>query len=310
MTSPHVGACTRGLHPTPVTTLERYFAQGGISLVHAVFENTFFAAPAAVRAKPVRFPEYARRSLQHYPGLERGKPAVWQGQPVRLSHNARAQMAWASYTQPPLRGSGYSICHIWGHPWDPMAFTAGWNLAYMPNWARMLTEDQHPNEVIRTAMRQASWDLYFRGDPVCTPPDFVSDPDTDLSELLAGQPLLILPRAARSRATRAATNSHGQPQAPEEIVRAIRVERNQSSSNMLKAIAALHGRLHDPFGTHNVASSSKSTVRKMCRDAGLNLDALDALINRIARAGRAGQRLDDGRRLERCAASLCRSRRR
>ncbi len=40
-------------------------------------------------------------------------------------------MAWAWYTRPLVRGVGYSIGHIWGHPYDPFAFTAGWNLAYM-----------------------------------------------------------------------------------------------------------------------------------------------------------------------------------
>jgi hypothetical protein len=117
--------------PDSVRTLERYFTEGGVSLVRAVFENTFFADPDVVRVNPTWFLDYARRSREHYPGLERGEPAVWQGRAVRLSDNARAQMAWERYTRPLLRGSGYSICHIWGHPWDPVAFTAGWNLAYM-----------------------------------------------------------------------------------------------------------------------------------------------------------------------------------
>lgn len=267
--------------PDPVTMLERYFDEGGVSLLQAVFENTFFVQPDAVRARPTRFPDYARRSRQHYPGLERGKPAEWQGRPVRLSDNARAQMAWASYTQPLLRGSGYSICHIWGHPWDPMAFTAGWNLAYMPNWARMLTEDQHPHEVIRTAMRQASWDLFFRQNPVCAPPEFVSDPGADLGELLAGQPLLLLRRESRRR-SRETTASSAEPPSAEEIVRAIRLEGNRSWSNILKAIAALRGLPHERFGSDNVASSSKSTVRRMCRETGLSLDALSALIRRVS----------------------------
>lgn len=270
-----------GSLPDPVATLERYFAQGGVSLVRAVFENTFFAEPNAVRARPVRFPRYVRGSREHYPGLERGKPATWKGEEVRLASNQRAQMAWESYAQPRLTGSGYSISHIWGHPWDPMAFTAGWNLAYMPNWARMLTEDQHPHEVIRTAMRQASWDLYFRERPVCPAPDFVSDPGVDLCELLAGQPLLVLARASRRRPTPATDTS--QARSAEDIVHAIRQQRNQSWSNMLKAVAELQGLPHAAFGSTKVASSSKSTVRRMCRETGFDLEALGTLITRIAR---------------------------
>ena len=59
-----------------------------------------------------------------------------------------------------------------GHPWNPDAFTAGWNLCYMPFWAGMLTEDQHPLPELQLAIKQASWDLYFQDNQVCEPPDF------------------------------------------------------------------------------------------------------------------------------------------
>lgn len=127
--------------PDPVQTLERYFWEGGVSLVRAVFENTFFIEPSAVRARTPHFPGLARYSKRHYPGLRKGDWADWQGTPVRLDDNARAQIAWQKYTGRRLsRGTGYGLRHIWGHPWDPAAFTAGWNLAYMPHWAGMLTE--------------------------------------------------------------------------------------------------------------------------------------------------------------------------
>ena len=32
----------------------------------------------------------------------------------------------------------------------------------MPFWAGMLTEEQHPHPELERAIRQASWDLYFR----------------------------------------------------------------------------------------------------------------------------------------------------
>jgi hypothetical protein len=179
--------------PDPVQTLERYFWEGGVSLVRAVFENTFFIEPSAVRARTPHFPGFARYSKKHYPGLRKGDWADWQGTPVRLDDNARAQIAWQKYAGRRLsRGTGYGLRHIWGHPWDPAAFTAGWNLAYMPHWAGMLTEAQHPHAEIVPALRQASWDLFFRANPVCAPPEFVSNPGINLGELLEGRPLLVL----------------------------------------------------------------------------------------------------------------------
>ena len=85
-------------------------------------------------------------------------------------------MAWEKYTGFKLaRGSGYGVRHIWGEPWNPDAFTAGWNLCYMPYWAGMLTEDQHQYPPLKKAIQQASWELYFEADPVCAPLDFVED---------------------------------------------------------------------------------------------------------------------------------------
>ena len=171
--------------PDPVQTLERYFTEGGISLEHAVFENSFFVDPAVARKRTPYFPGHARYSREHYGKLGKGEQAVWQGTPVRLDDNSRAQMAWERYTGRRLsRGTGFGLRHVWGHPWDPAAFTAGWNLAYMPHWAGMLTESQHSHALIQKAVRQASWDLFFRENPVCATPAFVSDPGIDLEELL------------------------------------------------------------------------------------------------------------------------------
>ena len=62
----------------------------------------------------------------------------------------------------------------------------------MPFWAGMLTERQHPHPELERAIRQAAWEIYFRDDPVCAPPDFVTDPGIDLGAILRGQPVLIL----------------------------------------------------------------------------------------------------------------------
>jgi hypothetical protein len=185
-------------------------------------------------------------------------------------------MAWQRYTGRALsRGTGFGLRHLWGHPWDPAAFTAGWNLAYMPHWAGMLTESQHPHVLIQKAVRQASWDLFFRENPVCTPPSFVFDPGMDLGELLAGQSLLVLaPDGGASR----------RQGSVEEVVRALRVESRQSWSNIGKAIAMLRGETHEPFGTINVEGSAKSAVRKMCRETGLDLDELSEVVERVTSA--------------------------
>ena len=185
----------------PIAVLESYFQAAGVTIIQAAFTHSYFIHPDSVREKTPYFPERARFSRQHYPGVSKGQEAVWpgDGREVLLDDNQHAQLAWERYTGHRLtRGTGYSIRHIWGHPWDPEAFTAGWNLCYMPFWAGMLTERQHPHEELEKAIRQASWDLYFRNNPVCQGPDFVEDPGIDLSSLLAGQPLLILQRDTRS----------------------------------------------------------------------------------------------------------------
>ncbi len=185
----------RGNPAHPIETLEDYFQKSGSSLIQVAFAHSYFISPDVVRNKVVYFPDRARLSREHYPGLDIGAKAVWlgDGREVKLDRNQRAQMAWAKFTGHPLaKRTGYSVRHIWGHPWDPSAFTAGWNLCYMPFWAGMLTEEQHPHEDLERAMRQASWDIYFRENPVCEPPSFVEDPGLDLDALLAGQPILVL----------------------------------------------------------------------------------------------------------------------
>ena len=177
----------------PIQALEGYLQQGGTTILRAAFEHSFFTSPARVRSRTPYFPNRARLSRKFYPGMGRGENAIWDGRTVILGDNAYAQQAWQRYTGRRIyRGSGYSVRHIWGHPWNPDAFTAGWNLCYMPFWAGMLTEKQHPHAELQRAVRQASWDLFFRGNPVCSPPDFVKDPGVDLASVLGGQPLLIL----------------------------------------------------------------------------------------------------------------------
>ena len=269
-----------GSLPHPISALEDYFQTGEVSLIQAAFAHSYFIHPGSVREKVVYFPDRARRSREHYPGLDKGEKAVWSGNgrkvDVVLDDNQRAQMAWARYTGHPLaRGSGYSVRHIWGQPWDPDAFTAGWNLCYMPFWAGMLTEEQHPHEELEQAIRQASWDLYFRKDPVCEPPGFVKDPGFDLDSRLSDQPILVLHRSTQKQSREAKpTGSEGNII---DAVIEIRRQARQSWTNISKAALSLQGLEHEPFGTRNVENSAKSCVRKIHRETKLTLTEIETL---------------------------------
>ena len=275
-----------GLSVSAIQSLERYFREGGVSIVQAAFAHTYFVHPDRVREKTPYYPDRARFSRKHYPGLGKGSSANWSGdgRKVRLDDNQYAQNAWERYTGHPIaRGSGYGLRHIWGNPWNPDAFTAGWNFCYMPFWAGMLTERQHSHPILEEAIRQVSWDLYFRDDPVCQPPEFVENPGLDLDSVLAGQPILVLYRKAssgstqtRSRRTEAAASC----ESVFEHVRAIRKQTHQSWTNIRKASRSLQGKGHGAFGTHNVENSAKSCVRKIHRETGLSFAEIETLLDR------------------------------
>ena len=265
---------------SPIQSLDGYLQKGGVTIIQAAFEHSFFAHPNNVRGETPRFPDRARYSRKHYPGLNKGDRTTWKGRDVRLDDNSSAQRAWVAYSARRLeRQSGYSVRHVWGHPWNPDAFTAGWNLCYMPFWAGMLTEDQHRHPELEQAIRQAAWDLYFREKPVCAPPDFVQDPGLDLESILGEQPLLIL--AGETTATTPSALSPDSSNA--EIVarvKEIRIERHQSWSNIRKAARALQGKGHKPFGTPNVEASAKSGVRRILRETALSPAQLEDLLIR------------------------------
>ena len=268
--------------PSPIEALKQYFLNGGATLVQAAFSYSYFINPDSVREKSVYYPDRARVSKEHYPDTKKGQEATWgaTGKIVKLDDNQRAQMAWERYTGHPLaRGTGYSIRHIWGHPWDPDAFTAGWNLCYMPYWAGMLTEAQNLDEGLEKAVRQASWDLFFRTNPVCTPPKFVEDPRSDLDSLLAGQPLLILqknsqPQRQKKRQDPSVENIH-------DKVKEIRKQTRRSWINIRKAAQSLRGVNHEPFGSKSVESTAKSCVRRIKRETGLALAEIEDIAKKL-----------------------------
>ena len=275
---------TDGVSVSAIESLENYFREGGASIVQAAFAHTFFVHPDRVREKTPYYPDRARFSRRYYPGLEKGNYAKWpgDGREVRLDDNQYAQSAWERYTGHRIaRGSGYGLRHIWGNPWDPDAFTAGWNLCYMPFWAGMLTERHHPLPELEKAIRQASWDLYFLDNPVCKPPEFVENPGVDLTSVLAGQSILVLYRTASSapRQPRAIqTDTAVSYGSSFEHMKAIRDQSHQSWANIRKASRLLQGKSHAEFGTRNVENSAKSCVRKIHRETGLSFAQIETLL--------------------------------
>ena len=266
---------------SPVESLEGYFRSGGTTILRAAFEHSYFVHPDRVRQKTPYSPDRARCSREHYPKLNKGDRATWQGREVRLDDNAAAQQAWARYTGRPIeRASGYGVRHIWGHPWNPDAFTAGWNLCYMPFWAGMLTERQHPHPELEGAVRQAAWDLYFRDNPVCTPPEFVADPGIDLDTLLGGQPVLLL-GCGMVTANRQALSSGASDDEIDAHIRKVRGSTNQSWSNLMKAVLSLQGKPHEPFGTPKVRASARSVTQRIMRETGLDLAALERRLDSL-----------------------------
>lgn len=275
---------TSAISSTAIQSLESYFHLGGVSIVQAAFTHTYFVHPDKVRVKTPYFPDRARKSRKYYPGLEKGNEAVWpgNGRKVRLDDNSHAQIAWERYTGHKIvRGSGYGIRHIWGHPWDPDLFTAGWNLCYMPFWAGMLTESQHPYPGLAEAIQQASWDLYFRNNSVCSAPASIADPGLDLNSVLDGRPLLVLERNDGSQTKSGQCDIYRDVESKQsafEQVKAIRMHTHQSWINIYKASRLLQGKTYGTFGTLNVENSAKSCVRRIHRETALSLDQIEAVI--------------------------------
>ena len=268
----------------PIESLEYYFRAGGVTLIQAAFSHSFFVDPDSVREKTPMYPDRARYSRTYYPGLSKGKSATWagDGRSVVLDDNQYAQNAWQRYSGCPIqRGSGYSLRHIWGQPWDPDAFTAGWNFCYMPFWAGMLTEDQHPLPELQTAIKQASWDLYFEDDPVCDPLDFVENPGEDLRQILAGQPILIMGSGMPVQVVSSNQNAQtldltGLNQL--EKIYAIRDHANRSWVSIYKGVLALQGKEHEPFSSISVEANSKSIARKILKETKLTTLELQSFL--------------------------------
>ena len=62
-----------------IQSLKEYFRDGGVSIIKAAFTHTYFVHPDAVREKTPFFPDRVRRSREHYPKLDKGASATWDG---------------------------------------------------------------------------------------------------------------------------------------------------------------------------------------------------------------------------------------
>ena len=191
--------------PHPISALENYFQTGGVSLIQAAFAHSYFIDPESVRQKVVYFPNRARRSREHYPGLDKGKRALWSGngrevvlglQPAgsdglgTLYRSTSGKRDWL-FRSPHL-GAPVGPGRLYGRVESMLHAVLGRNANGRAN----------PHEELEQAIRQASWDLYFRENSVCDPPGFVKNPGCDLDSLLADQPILVLQRNHRIKVRR------------------------------------------------------------------------------------------------------------
>ena len=153
----------------------------------------------------------------------------------------------------------------------------------MPSWAGELTESQHPHPELQRAIRQASWDLYFRNDPVCDPPDFVADPGMDLAALLDGQPILLMRRDSPSNSPhQRSTDSEGQS-SYENVFEHIKHIRRRTGARWVgirRASRLLQGKTSQPFDSRNSEAKSKYCACVIHRETGLPFADIENILDR------------------------------
>ena len=269
---------------SPVESLERYFRDrrydnppGGVRafLLRPPGQGPaeYAAVPGPGETQPGALPQARQGCSRHLAGA--GSQARRQlegptglGALYRTPDRARFRLRRSPRLGTPL-GSG-------------RVHRPGWNLCYMPFWAGMLTERQHPHPELEMAVRQAAWDLYFRADPVCDPPDFVTDPGIDLDALLDGQPILLL-LGGNAPTGRRSLHADASGDEIDAHIREVRKITNQNWSNLRKAVLSLQGKPHEPFGTGNVESTAQSVVRRIGRETGVDLAGLEERLNAVRR---------------------------
>jgi hypothetical protein len=170
--------------PDAIQQLVRQFGSEA-KLIRAAVNATYFVHPDKVTAAS-HYPLHARHSRAKYPNKTKGETVEVNGVTITLDFNHKAQATWKSVTGVFKRKSGYGVRHIWGNASDPDAYTATWNICYMPFWAGMMTEDQHPLQTLATVIQQISFNAYFRKGPLSKRgrPKFVVDPGLDLEREL------------------------------------------------------------------------------------------------------------------------------
>lgn len=173
--------------------LLKLFDDDEAELAGFLLRHTYFISPARIRERYKKkgsaawFPDCVRASREHHKEKHRKDQSVWKGRSVKVCDNTKARRAFASFSGLLMAGDkkgrirGYHVAHIWEHVYDPECFTAGWNLCLMPGFLKLFTEQQDPIPLLQQVIRQAAFDLYFKGSAIGLPtPLFVSDPKLDL----------------------------------------------------------------------------------------------------------------------------------
>ena len=79
---------------SPIKSLEEYFRKGGVSIIQAAFEHSYFVDPEAVRAKTPYYPDRARRSGIYYPKKTKGQHTIWYGDGRQVILDVNLRHTW------------------------------------------------------------------------------------------------------------------------------------------------------------------------------------------------------------------------
>src|SRR5207247_1876119 len=83
--------------------------------------------------------------------------------------------------------TGYHIAHVFHRASDPIFNTAGWNLAAVPGFLKLFTEEQDKIDLLHDVLQQAAFNLYFKDLTLgIDVPVSVSDRGIDLCKLCPG----------------------------------------------------------------------------------------------------------------------------
>lgn len=203
------GAVTNSELPVRQTPpVESELTEGERLKVESFFRHIYYINPETVATRPIWGPHTYRKSklktVKEYNGHFL----------IEYADNVRARQVFESYTGVNLTGkkstrvNDYNVAHIFGQANNPMLFTAGFNLALVPNAYVDFTDDQHLDpllawafqsaaylmfqEIIRKSLSDEEYTKYaFRGIPKVTTQFAPSDSDGHLIKNGRGEPTFV-----------------------------------------------------------------------------------------------------------------------